>query len=165
MLIRPFEPSDRAGVWVILEPVFRTGDTYAYPTGITETEARAAWVDKPLATFLAQDDEGPVGTYYLVAIQPGRGSHVKTADTRLARRHEGKVSRRQLRALPGRSRPARLPGDAAQLRGIDERGCRAAVHQARFRHRWDAARRLHHPTLGYVDALVMFKTLRGATIT
>lgn len=75
--IRAFEEKDWAGIWRIIEPVFRAGETYPCPTDITEAEARKAWIDKPAETFVAVDGKGEiVGTYYIKPNQPGLGSHV-----------------------------------------------------------------------------------------
>lgn len=75
--IREFAGTDWAEVWSILEPVFRAGETYPQPVSITESEARAGWIDAPLAAFVAVDAGGSVvGTYYLKPNLPGQGSHV-----------------------------------------------------------------------------------------
>ena len=44
MDIRLFEEGDWSGVWGILEPVFRAGETYAFSTDITEQEAHRVWL-------------------------------------------------------------------------------------------------------------------------
>ncbi|MEY8881259.1 hypothetical protein [Donghicola sp. XS_ASV15] len=44
MLIRPATPQDSDAVWVMLEPVFRAGETYAIPTDISKEAALAYWV-------------------------------------------------------------------------------------------------------------------------
>ena len=77
MSIRPIADADWDAVWTVLEPVFRAGETYAYPIDITKDQARAVWVDQPAATFVAEDAGlGIVGTYILKPNQPGRGAHV-----------------------------------------------------------------------------------------
>ena len=64
-------------IWHMLEPVFRSGDTYAFPRSITAEEARNAWMVLPNATYIAINDTGSVvGTYYLKTNFPGQGSHV-----------------------------------------------------------------------------------------
>jgi L-amino acid N-acyltransferase YncA len=75
--IRLIEQEDWPATWKILEAVFRAGETYSFASEITEKEAFAVWVEAPLATFVAEDEGGQIlGTYYLKANQPGRGSHV-----------------------------------------------------------------------------------------
>jgi RimJ/RimL family protein N-acetyltransferase len=75
--IRAAEPADWSGMWRIIEPVFRKGDTYAIERSITEGEARALWLELPQAAFVAAGDGGEIlGTYYLKPNQAGGGAHV-----------------------------------------------------------------------------------------
>jgi len=75
--IREIQADDWPGVWRIIEPVFRRGDTYAVAPSITEGEARRLWVEMPQATFVAVDDDDAIlGTYYLKPNQAGGGAHV-----------------------------------------------------------------------------------------
>ena len=75
--IRLFEAQDWQRVWQIIEPVFRAGETYAYSPEITEPEAKKTWIDAPMATFVALDENNEIlGTYYIKPNQPGLGAHV-----------------------------------------------------------------------------------------
>ncbi len=76
MKIRLAHPDDWEALWQIIAPVFRAGRTYYFPTDITEAEARAAWLEAPLATYLAEEEGAILGTYFLRANHPGLGSHV-----------------------------------------------------------------------------------------
>ncbi|HEX6930330.1 MAG TPA: GNAT family N-acetyltransferase, partial [Gammaproteobacteria bacterium] len=64
-----------------------------YPPEITETEARALWVEAPPgATFVAVNDDGAiVGTAKVGPNRPGPGAHVATASFMVdpARRRTG----------------------------------------------------------------------------
>ena len=76
--IRRFEEKDWVGVWAILEPTFRAGETYAYPTDLSEGDARKKWTGDPNEVFVAEDAPGGsiLGTYYLTPNHGGPGSHV-----------------------------------------------------------------------------------------
>ena len=77
IVIRPSVESEWLAIWQILEPVFRAGETYAFAPEITEAEAYHVWVETPLATFVAVDENNDlVGTYYIKPNQPALGSHV-----------------------------------------------------------------------------------------
>ena len=77
MDIRPFQESDWPGVWHFIEPVFRAGETYAFPRNISEEDAHKAWVLTPKVTYVAVDqDEAILGTYYIKPNQPGQGNHI-----------------------------------------------------------------------------------------
>lgn len=64
------------GIWKILQPTFERGDTYAYPPGISEDEAKHYWLETPQKTFIAIDADEVVGVYYIKPNQPGLGSHI-----------------------------------------------------------------------------------------
>ena len=71
------EQSDWLSVWKILEPVFRSGETYAFSPKISESEAYRVWIETPTATYVAKDDSGNIlGTYFIKPNQPSLGSHV-----------------------------------------------------------------------------------------
>ena len=71
------EQSDWLSVWKILEPVFRSGQTYAFSPKISESEAYRVWIETPTATYVAKDDSGNIlGTYFIKPNQPSLGSHV-----------------------------------------------------------------------------------------
>ena len=75
--IRPYQPSDWPAVWAIVEPVFRTGETYAFSPDIAEDDSRRVWVETPQKTYVAVADSGGiVGTYYIKPNQPALGAHV-----------------------------------------------------------------------------------------
>jgi ribosomal protein S18 acetylase RimI-like enzyme len=77
MLIRPFESDDWPGVWRIVEPVFRAGATFPNAVDTDEAEAHRYWVEAPMATWVAVDNQHVVrGIYYLRANQPPLGGHV-----------------------------------------------------------------------------------------
>ena len=75
--IRAFERQDWPATWLIIEPVFRSGETYAFSPEITEDEAYRVWVATPSETFVAVDENNDIlGTYYIKPNQPALGSHV-----------------------------------------------------------------------------------------
>ena len=75
--IRKFEENDWDQLWPILEPVFRAGETYPYPTDISKEEAHQVWIEQPQETFVSVTEDGQMlGTYYIKPNQPGLGSHV-----------------------------------------------------------------------------------------
>ena len=78
--IRPYGTADWPGVWALLEPVFRAGETFPHDPAITEAEARLAWVEQSQAVMVAVDPAGSVvGTYYLRPNSLALGAHVANA--------------------------------------------------------------------------------------
>ena len=75
--INKIEESDWSLIWKILEPVFRSGETYAFSPDISETEAHKVWVENPIATYVAKDNfDNVLGTYFIKPNQPTLGAHV-----------------------------------------------------------------------------------------
>ena len=74
--IRPATEADWPAIWLILEPVFRAGETYPYPRDIDEAGGRRAWMALPRMTCVAEEAGQILGTYYIKPNQPGQGSHV-----------------------------------------------------------------------------------------
>lgn len=78
--IRPFEPANWPGIWALLEPVFRAGETFPHDPLISEPEARALWVEQSQAVMVAMDADGAVvGSYYLRPNSLCLGAHVANA--------------------------------------------------------------------------------------
>lgn len=76
MNIRPAVSTDDEAIWAMLEPVFRAGETYCLPRGISRADALAYWSGGTHDVFLAEDDGGPTGTYFICPNQQGGGAHV-----------------------------------------------------------------------------------------
>mgnify|MGYP001824546403 CR=1 FL=1 len=77
MEIRKYQETDWQHVWQMIEKVFRDGETYAFSPEITEQDAHKVWIELPQELYVvtSQDDE-IFGTYYIKPNQPGLGSHV-----------------------------------------------------------------------------------------
>ncbi len=77
--IRRAEPEDYNEIWPIIHEAFVQGDSYAFLPETSREEGFRIWMDLPLATYVAIENERVVGTYYLKPNQPGLGSHVCNA--------------------------------------------------------------------------------------
>lgn len=160
MIIRPARLDDAAVIWAILEPVIRAGETYTLDRGMSEADALAYWLGADKETFVAEADGAVLGTYYLRANQAGGGAHVANCGY--------------------------MTSTAATGRGVARAMCLHSIEQAKLRGframqfnfvvssneravgLWQSlgfgiVGRLpgafDHPALGYVDALVMVRTL------
>ena len=118
--IRPFESADWPGIWVLLEPVFRAGETFPHDPAITEDEARTLWVDQSQAVLVALDaSDNVVGSYYLRPNSLSLGAHVANAGYVVAEHCRRKGIGSRLPAAVGL-----VLGVVAQLlgfRGVDAR--------------------------------------------
>ncbi|MCH2165242.1 MAG: GNAT family N-acetyltransferase [Marinovum sp.] len=71
--LAPAQPNDADAIWVILEPVFRAGDTYAIDPGISKEDALAYWMAEHV--YIARDADAALGTFYIHRNRPGGGAH------------------------------------------------------------------------------------------
>jgi ribosomal protein S18 acetylase RimI-like enzyme len=76
MIIRLATEADGDAIWSILEPVIRAGETYAFPRDLSRADAMAYWRSPDHVVMVAEDIGVVVGTYYLRANQKGGGAHV-----------------------------------------------------------------------------------------
>lgn len=160
MLLRPATPQDASAIWAIIGPVIRAGETYALDRDLTEADALAYWMGVDRETFVAEADEVVLGTYYLRSNQAGGGDHVCNCgymtDAAAAGRGVGREMHEHSLTL-ARSRGYR----AMQFNFVVDVNDRAVRLWSSLG--FEIVGRLpgafRHPAHGYVDALVMFRTL------
>ena len=158
--IRAATAADGPAIWSVLEPVFRAGDTYALPSDICATDAIAYWCGPRHETFVAEEGSEILGTYYLRANQLGGGDHVANCGYITSTRARGRgIARRMLEHSLATA--AARGFRAMQFNFVVSSNHRAvATWQA---YGFDIVGRLplafRHPTLGFVDAFVMHRTL------
>jgi ribosomal protein S18 acetylase RimI-like enzyme len=158
MTIRRAAAGDHDAVWSILEPVIRAGETYTLPRALSRGEALAYWFEPGHEVWVAEDDGGIAGTYFLRANQGGGGAHVANCGYVTARASEGRGIARAM--------------CAHSLDRARERGFRAMQFNfvvstnERAVRLWQSfgfeivgllPEAFEHPTLGWVDALVLFR--------
>ncbi len=160
MIVRPARADDRAAIWSIIGPTIRAGETYALPREMSEADALAYWLGSDRETFVAEDGGRVVGTYYIRANQAGGGAHVCNCGYMTA---AGATGRGVARAMCLHSL------DHARDRGFRAMQFNFVVStNERAVRLWQSlgyaiVGRLPgafvHPTLGCVDALVLFQSL------
>jgi ribosomal protein S18 acetylase RimI-like enzyme len=160
MLIRKAEPGDAKAIAAIILPTIREGGTYTLDPNMSEADALAYWVGPDKETFVAEEDGIILGTYYVRPNQAGGGRHVCNCGY--------------------------MTGAAASRRGVARRMCEHSLEYARLQgyramqfnfvvstneravRLWQSLgfeivgrlpAAFRHPSLGYVDAFVMFRQL------
>ena len=63
-------------IWPIFNEIVSIGETYAYPKETTKSEALKIWMQLPRKTYVVEDDNQILGTYYIKTNQAGPGDHV-----------------------------------------------------------------------------------------
>lgn len=161
MQIRPASrPADSDSIWAILEPTIRAAQTYTLPANMTREEALEYWFGPQHEVFAAEEDGRVLGTYFLQPNQQGGGSHVANCGYITAAWATGRGVARAM--------------CAHSLARARERGFRAMQFNFVVStndpaiHLWQSfgfeiVGRLpgafRHPGHGYVDALVMYRSL------
>ena len=162
--IREFRDADWPEVWDLLRATFAAGDTYTFAPDSTEDEIRKAWIDVPAATFVARDSDGTVlGTYFIKPNQPGLGNHVCNCGYVVAPHAAGRGIATEM-CEHSQSWAIRHGFRAMQFNFVVSTNERAVRLWQRLG--FEIVGRLpgafRHRTAGFVDALVMYKTLSSA---
>ena len=160
MLIRPAAATDDEAIWAIIEPVIRAGETYALDRDMSRSDALAYWHGGDHETFVAEDGDHVVGTYFIRPNQAGGGRHVCNCGYVTAAGSAGKGVGRAMHEH--------------SLRRARERGFRAMQFNFVISSNERAVRLWQSlgfetigrlpgaflsPSRGYVDALVMHRAL------
>jgi len=157
---RTGEAADLDALWAMLEPVIRAGEVFALPVEMTRLEALRYFLADGNWVFVAEEDGQLVGAYYLRANQMGGGAHVAncgyvTAGWAIGRGVAGMMCAHSLEF-------AKSTGFRAMQFNFVVSTNEAAVYLWR-KHGFRELARLPdaflHPTLGFVDALVMWREL------
>ena len=158
--IRPVEPPDAEALADVILPVFRAGDTYTIDPDIAPADALAYWLSPDKTAFVAEAGGAILGTYYIRPNQGGGGAHVCNCGYITAPQARGRGVARAM--LAHSLDQARVKGyRAMQYNFVVSTNTRAIDTWTRAG--FETVGRLpgafRHPTKGYVDALVMFRSL------
>jgi ribosomal protein S18 acetylase RimI-like enzyme len=159
-VIRIATAADQDAVWAILEPTIRAGETYTLPLDMAKHGALAYWFGAGHEVFVAEDAGQVLGTYFIHANQKGGGEHVANCGYMTASHATGRGIARAMCAHSlehARSRGFR----AMQFNFVVSTNDRAVRLWQSFG--FEIAGRLpgafRHPAAGFVDALVMYRSL------
>lgn len=159
--IRPASETDWPAIWAIIQPIIREGETLAVDPDADEANGRAYWQAPGKSIFVVLDETGEiVGSYTLRSNQTGPASHVANAGYAVRDDQRGKGI---AQALCRHSlEEARARGYRAMQFNLvvstNERAVRLWQHMG-FEIVGILPGAFRHPTLGYVDAYVMYQML------
>lgn len=159
--IRAATQADWPALWGMLAPAFRAGDTYAVDPDISENAARAMWVGAPAATFIATGaDDAPLGTYYIKANFAGRADHICNCGYITSPQAAGKGVATTM-CTHSQSAARDLGFRAMQFNLVLGSNTRAVKlwHRLGYETIGQLPDAFRHPTLGMVNAHIMWKTL------
>jgi ribosomal protein S18 acetylase RimI-like enzyme len=160
MLIRIAAATDGDAIWAIIEPIVRASETYTLPRDMDMEAALDYWFSAEHEVFIAEENGEIVGTYFLQANQKGGGAHVANCGYMTAASATGRgVARAMCAHSLERARERGFR--AMQFNFVVSSNERAVRLWQSFN--FEIVGRLPkaflHPTLGYVDAYVMYRDL------
>jgi len=158
--ITPATSADEERIWALLQPVFSAGDTYAVDPLIDREAAIAYWMEADKTAFILRIERQAVGTYYIRPNQPGGGAHICNCGFITAPSARGKgVARRMLdhALIEAKQQGYR----AMQFNFVLASNQRAlAIWQRNgFATIGRIPQAFLHPKQGYVDALILHRSL------
>lgn len=160
LALRPAAPSDADAIWSLFRGAIAGGDAFVFSPETTREDALAYWFQPNSFSFFAERDGEIGGAYVVKPNQPGLGSHVANAAYTVAPAARGHGVGRAL-------------GEHS-LHEAKRRGYRAMQFNAVVATNEPAVRlwsglgfrvvgrlpdAFHHRQLGFVDLLVMFRSL------
>lgn len=161
IVIRTATDEDADAIWAVIKPAIRGGETLALDRNINQAVALSSyWMRPGNAVYVAQEGGDIIGTYFLRANQSGGGSHVCNAGYATAQAASGKGVARQM--CEHSVVMAREHGfTAMQFNFVISTNDRAVRlwQSCGFDIVGTLPSAFAHPTLGMVDALVMYRNL------
>jgi len=160
MTIREAVKADFDSIWPIFREIVSAGDTYAYAADTTKEQAFKIWIETPKKTYVLEEEGSILGTYFLKTNQAGPGSHVCNCGYMVSSSARGRGlatamcehSQKVARALGYKAMQFNFVASSNEgavrlwgKLGFETVGC--------------LPKAFNHPTLGYVDAIVMYKWL------
>lgn len=160
MLIRAATPADQAAIAEIILPLIRAGEVYALDRDMTREDALRYWMAPAHSVFVAEVEDRVIGSYYCRANQAGGGAHVANGGYAT---HAESTGRGVARAMALHSFDhARASGfRAMQYNFVIASNVRAVRLwlSLGFEQVGRLPGAFDHPTLGEVDALVLYRRL------
>ena len=158
--IREASEADFESIWPIFEAITKAGETYAYPINISKADAKIIWLDKPRKTYVFEEGQKILGTYYIKTNQDGPGSHVCNCGYMVSSEARGKGLATQL-CEHSQIVARQLDYKAMQFNFVvgSNEGAIRLWNKLGFDTVGRLPKAFNHPKKGYVDALIMYKWL------
>ena len=161
-MIREATGEDWPLLWPIFQPFDEAGYTYAYDPATTYEQGRVLWLDKSRQTFLFEDAGEVLGTYYIKTNQDGPCDHVCKCGYMVPDQARGRGIARQM-CEHSQIIAQEMGYRAMQFNFVASSNVGAVVLWQKLG--FDTVGRLpgafKHPSKGYLDALVMYKSLNS----
>lgn len=158
MNIREATEKDFDQIWPIFHEIVSAGDTYAFPIETTKQQALIIWLKTPIKTFVAEEDNNILGTYYIKTNQAGPGNHVCNCGYMVSSKARGRGLATSM-CKHSQEVARELGYKAMQFNFVvsSNKGAVRLWEKLGFETVGKLPKAFKHPSEGYVDALVMYK--------
>ena len=160
MNIREATEKDFNGIWPIFHEIVSAGDTYAYPVDTTKEQALGIWLETPEKTFVAEENNSILGTYYIKTNQAGPGMHVCNCGYMVSSKARGRGLATSM-CEHSQKIAKQLGYKAIQFNFVasSNEGAVRLWTNLGFETVGKLPKAFKHPAKGYIDALIMYKWL------
>lgn len=162
MLVREATKADFEDIWPIFSEVASAGETYGYRRDTNKEEAFQLWMEYPRKTYVVEEDDKILGTYYIKTNHDGPGDHVCNCGYMVSPTARGKGL--ATRMCEHSQQEAIILGYKAMQYNFVASSNEGAVRlwkKLGFEIVGTLPKAFKHPEKGYFDALVMYKWLQG----
>ena len=160
MNIREASENDFDNIWLIFHEIVSAGETYAYSQDTTKEQALNIWIKTPRKTYVFEDNNKILGTYYLKTNQAGPGSHVCNCGYMVSSKARGRGLATSM-CEHSQEVAKKLGYKAMQFNFVasSNKGAVRLWSKLGFDTVGKLPKAFNHPSKGYIDALVMYKWL------
>jgi len=160
MNIREATKEDWNAIWPIFHEIVASGDTYAYEIDTTKEQAKKIWLEAPRKTYVFEENNEILGTYYLKTNQAGPGNHVCNCGYMVSSNARGRGLATTM-CEHSQEIAIKLGYKAMQFNFVasTNEGAVRLWSKLGFETVGILPKAFNHPLKGYVDALVMYKPL------
>jgi RimJ/RimL family protein N-acetyltransferase len=88
-MIRVALDTDFEQIWTIFKAVIAPGDTYVYHPNTSKEDAKYLWMERPVKTYVFEENNQIIGTYYIKQNRPGLGDHICSCGYMVDPNHQG----------------------------------------------------------------------------
>ncbi len=160
MNIREATDADFDQIWPIFHEIVAAGETYAYERNTIKEQAKSIWMDYPRKTFVFEENDIILGTYFIKTNQAGPGNHVCNYGYMVSSAARGLGLATQM-CEHSQDIARDLGYKAMQFNFVaaSNEGAVRLWHKLGFETVGRLPGAFNHSKQGYVDALVMYKWL------
>ena len=164
--IREAQDSDFDQIWPIFHEIVSAGDTYAFPRNASREEAYDLWMATPRRTYVAEESGQILGTYYIKTNHAGPGSHVCNCGYMVPKKSRAKGIATAM-CMHSQKIAVELGYKAMQFNIVatSNQGAVRLWSKLGFDIVGRLPKAFNHPSIGFVDAYIMYKWLDSKNAT